>query len=651
MSNSPKTLLFLFLTYFYSGSLSAQAISGQIQKPTAVFLFGRTEDPRCWPSSPAPKLQELSFGQVKPYTGQLYDAWVNGRDIYVAGEKGQIFYSNNGKSWVQQKTPVEEDVIALFGESAKDLYALSDAGALLHSVGEGAWSKEPSPSSTKLVAGAARKSSEAPEFFVLDEDGRVFQKRGREPWIKRKDKEERASFRKLWASPEGVYLVGQRGPLSRGGVLLSSQDGVSWSEEKTRGKLFDVFSQGDDVYAVGSKGLLLHSSDAGKTWKKQRLPGRVELYSVFGTPQGEIFVAGEGGALFYSKGDDQWVEQKSDSQEDLISIIGSQEGDLLLVGVQGSLLHKSLTTEELLQRGRALGNRGGYLYAVEDLEAVFAKAPETPGLLFSLGCASFGKEANDYLEALQKFDEALLQFDEGKLTALPPEPTPRYTKTIAFVEALLAKGKPKESFDGALYLLGYCLSEQGETERALEQFTRLVKEAPESRFAQEVYLRIAELKRTQNQLDEAIFAYESAVKDKTGAHYEPALYLLAWSYYRRGMGDPTRAKEDLLRAVEGFKTLLVRDTAQEIFYQEAVMYLAILLTEDWDGDGVEDWKKDPAERPVERVKRFLTNPAQSPYAYEVMMKAADILSEQQLHSEAEALKAYAVVYSPKKVDH
>ena len=65
----------------------------------------------------------------------------------------------------------------------------------------------------------------------------------------------------------GFVAVGERGH------ILVSEDGSDWlqSEVPTRSTLTSVSAQGASIWAAGHDGVILHSTDSGKTWERQRV--------------------------------------------------------------------------------------------------------------------------------------------------------------------------------------------------------------------------------------------------------------------------------------------------------------------------------------------------------------------------------------------
>ena len=81
-----------------------------------------------------------------------------------------------------------------------------------------------------------------------------------------KPKASRSLLLDIARTDAGYVVVGERGH------ILVSGDGRSWQQVKvpTRSTLTTVSSQGALVWAAGHDGVILHSTDSGKTWKRQR---------------------------------------------------------------------------------------------------------------------------------------------------------------------------------------------------------------------------------------------------------------------------------------------------------------------------------------------------------------------------------------------
>jgi len=77
---------------------------------------------------------------------------------------------------------------------------------------------------------------------------------------------------------------------------------------------------GNDIYAVGSGGLVLHWD--GTSWQTLTdLPVTCDLLSVWGRSATEIFVGGQGGTVMYYDGV-QWIPLRSGTTEDVRGILG-----------------------------------------------------------------------------------------------------------------------------------------------------------------------------------------------------------------------------------------------------------------------------------------------------------------------------------------
>jgi photosystem II stability/assembly factor-like uncharacterized protein len=103
------------------------------------------------------------------------------------------------------------------------------------------------------------------------------------------------------------------------------------------------------IYIVGSKGLLLTSTDHGRTWIQQTLkerPGSAlfqdrDLYSIRFTPDGKAaWIVGEEGTILYSNdGGRTWTRQQSGTTKNLFKVAAIDPQTAAAVGADGTLLH------------------------------------------------------------------------------------------------------------------------------------------------------------------------------------------------------------------------------------------------------------------------------------------------------------------------
>jgi TolA-binding protein len=265
----------------------------------------------------------------------------------------------------------------------------------------------------------------------------------------------------------------------------------------------------------------------------------------------------------------------------------------------------------------------------------------TPDAMFRLGELYFERSAIAFQNAVQQVMESR---DKGVEL---PEPDKDFSPTINLYRELITRFPNYQRIDGVYYLIGYCLNEMGEPEKARIAWLNLVcaneydfrktleavpdeklaakaereaknpsltiggiqtatpKDAPlrdyygnckpavqSSRFIGETWLRIGEYRFDYDVTPEgmayAISAYKRVLNDKEDRNYNLALYKVAWSYYRA-----FRYPE----AVRTFAALVEWSDEEQKrtgkagseLRAEAVQYLAIAFAyDDWNENQVPD---------------------------------------------------------------
>ncbi len=232
--------------------------------------------------------------------------------------------------------------------------------------------------------------------------------------------------------------------------------------------------------------------------------------------------------------------------------------------------------------------------AVARFEAFIKEYPSepryTPDAMFRLAELYFEQSYDGYFRQRQAYDRALEAWASGGGRSEPVEPELHYEPTIAMMQRLLTQFPNYRLVDGAYYLLGYCLTEQGEEDRATVVYEELTSRFPKSKFAPEVWTRIGEYYFNSNELERALRAYSSVLGEVESPYYDKALYKLAWTHYR--LADPDRTPQEYQAAVDTFVRLVdfnesTRREGNERggdLRNESIQYIAISYAdEQWGG--------------------------------------------------------------------
>lgn len=97
-------------------------------------------------------------------------------------------------------------------------------------------------------------------------------------------------------------------------------------------EIYGVGSSGKTVWAVGSHGVIFHSSDLGKTWESQDSGTRNELYSISVGENGEAWAVGRFGVVLHTQDDGKhWEMQQKETPETKVTLfkvffVNNQEG-------------------------------------------------------------------------------------------------------------------------------------------------------------------------------------------------------------------------------------------------------------------------------------------------------------------------------------
>jgi len=144
----------------------------------------------------------------------------------------------------------------------------------------------------------------------------------------------------VWgSSPTDIYIGGKRGAASLEGVLLHSTDrGVTWQRRDTTEQIAGIWGRSaDDVYVVGSAGLIEHSIDRGASWQPQSSTTTDNLIAIAGDGTA-LVVVGQGlrGELLRRGRDDaRWKAAKRPVDENWQAVCVDRRGGVVAAGLTG----------------------------------------------------------------------------------------------------------------------------------------------------------------------------------------------------------------------------------------------------------------------------------------------------------------------------
>ncbi|MEM6957755.1 MAG: hypothetical protein AAF645_18820 [Myxococcota bacterium] len=168
--------------------------------------------------------------------------------------------------------------------------------------------------------------------------------------------------------PTSAAVVGDEGIVLRLNDLQASPVTTNRSET-----LLAVAARGDDLWAVGERGIVLHI--VGTNVEVEKQPRGATLRAVGGCAGGPLFAAGDDGQVFQRLEDGSWRRSYVAGDDDWqdLSCIGPH---VALAGAGGHVALVSRTDSVLLQSGtrhalRGIGAAEGGAYAVGDQGRLF----------------------------------------------------------------------------------------------------------------------------------------------------------------------------------------------------------------------------------------------------------------------------------------
>jgi hypothetical protein len=260
-------------------------------------------------------------------------------DVYAVGGIGLILHYD-GTGWSAITSGTSALLCDVWGSSSSDIYAVGSEGTILHYDGT-RWTSR--LGTTKWLDGVWGTSSS--DVFAVGQHGTILHYDGTRWTTMTSGQVTGEWLRGVWGSlSRDVYAVGLTCQSYMGGVSVCSgailhYDGAGWSVMRrgTTEALHGVWgTSSSDVYAVGYDGTILHYDGTG--WSAMTSGTTEYLRGVWGTSSSDIYAVGLGGTILHYDGTG-WSAMTSGTSEDLSGVWGTSSSDIFAVGSGSTILH------------------------------------------------------------------------------------------------------------------------------------------------------------------------------------------------------------------------------------------------------------------------------------------------------------------------
>ena len=258
---------------------------------------------------------------------------------------GCLFQNTGGADWTALPCQMPQDIYAIWGLADDDIYAVGNAGLILHYDGFG-WSQQPGGAGKQLVAvwGSASDNVYALGFS----DGVILHYNGSD-WTSEPNASSSNLF-SIWGSgPNDIFVSGFN--------MVEHYDGASWtvSHSESFAFLTGVWGSGaTDVYVVGFGGKMLHYDGV---WTTLPTVTPNDLNAIWGSGPNDIFAVGDAGTVLHSSGG-AWSAMSSGVSDNLNCIWGASPGDVYAAGDNGAIIHFNGSTWETMTGSTSANLRG-----------------------------------------------------------------------------------------------------------------------------------------------------------------------------------------------------------------------------------------------------------------------------------------------------
>lgn len=272
----------------------------------------------------------------------LFAVWGSGPlDVYAGGQipKSVLHSGDRGGTWTQQFLPMAgTDIAAIGGTGPTDVYAAGDSGIMFHGDGTAlGWKLIASPTTSNInsIRGIGG------DLWAVGDAGTVLHKLGANPWqlVNTVPMACQETLHDVFGLDKlNVYVVGYKGV-----ICHTTDGGATWTPQSTGDTKNHAGIWGTDksnLYIASDAGTIYHTKDGGKTWPADITPTTQDLLSLWGSGPKDIYAAGgnPNPAILHYDGT-RWTLQTSPAMDGLSAIWGSDAANIFVVGINGVIMH------------------------------------------------------------------------------------------------------------------------------------------------------------------------------------------------------------------------------------------------------------------------------------------------------------------------
>ncbi len=281
--------------------------------------------------------QSMSWSiQNSDVSVQLQGVWgASESDVFAVGDAGTILHYD-GVNWIKMSTGSTAHLNAVWGRSGSDVFAVGNAGTILHYNGS-SWNRMTSNTTSSLLGVWGDNLSTA---YAVGAGGTIMKQDGNR-WVAMQSGTS-ATLRGIWgdvrrahpALPElivDIFAVGDRG-------AKLHFDGTNWAQVGSSGNsIFAIWGNGwNDMLAVALFGKVFKFT--GTLFVSQpNIPTTQQLFGVSGDAEGNVFIVGSNGLILQSDRSG-WNLVASPTFKNLNDVWVAESGIAFAVGFDGTVI-------------------------------------------------------------------------------------------------------------------------------------------------------------------------------------------------------------------------------------------------------------------------------------------------------------------------